>query len=651
MSFEQVTLRQRKLLNYLQNQTTLVSGDHLANFLHVSVRTIRNDITEINASLSSVGISIVAQKSKGYHLQVENPDILKALTQKSDSFATREDRVRYLAFTLCLSDIPVNMYDLEDEMFVSHTTLEHDLHHLNMQYVIAYPRIKLTQKKGYLEFEKDERKRRAILTRLFCDDWNYHTRENAYYSYDYLDTKLVDLIMEKVSYYTNKYGIRLEDTGRVSLNLSIAVMYERTMSGHALKYDAEPAAVTDPDTYTDANLGKAINELLDDLENILQFTISPIEREEIYQMAAQNRLLDTNEIRLFTAKHYFPKDILNVADAYLDKIRNVFHIDLTEDDDFYITLAQFILNLKMPYHSFNTFQLNPNLSRNTLKIPFEVAVLFQDLAPEYLGYYLNHTELMYLAFCISGAFEYLHRSPDKQLRAAICCHLNLTASWALKRKIMSRFGCFLHIDALLPVNATKIFDFSTVDLALTTVNKPITDCPTAKVLYISPFMTAEDYKNVEDFISKKRLEILASPAGYTFNELLPQAFWHEQITSIDRFLILETLISDFIDVGYVGKEYYEDVLRRESISTFAFAPGIVLIYSLKPSTKTCLSVATLKHRMTWNSYKIRTVIAAALRPEDAPLIFQLIQQVYELGDEAQTIGQLKTKEEIIDFFS
>ncbi len=690
MRYELITLRQRKLLNYLQNQSSLVSGDHLARYLHVSVRTVRSDIAEINANLSASGITVVAEKSKGYRLQAENPDILKELTQKSDSFATREDRVRYLAFTLCLSDIPVNMYDLEDEMFVSHTTLEHDLHHLNMQYVLAYPRIRLIQKKGYLEFEHDERKRRAILTRLFCDDWNYHTRENAYYSYDYLDNKLVDLIMEKVSYYLDRYGIRLEDKGRVTLNLAIAVMYERTKTGHALENIANttdtPPTLSGPSDDSgmtrsgnasaeqsgspgaaqsggmasspaetageprDTELDSAINELLDELEEILHFTISPAEREEIYLMAAHNRLLDTDEIRRRTPRRYFSEEILRTTDAYLEKIRGTFHIDLCGDEDFYITLCQYVRYLSLPYHGFNTFQLNPNLSRGNLRLEFEIAVLFQDLATKYLGYYLNHTELMYLAFCISGALEYFHHSEKEQFHAAICCHLNLTATWALKRKIMSKFGYFLHIDTLLPVNATKIYDFSKVDLVLTTVNKPITDCPTAKVIYISPFMTAEDVARLENVITQKRLERIASPTGYTLGELLGQAFWHEQITGVDRLSVLHTVISDFIEAGYVGKDYYEDVLRRESISTFAFMPGIVLIYSLKPSKKTCLSVATLKHRMTWNAYKIRTVIAAALRPEDAALIFQLIQRVYEANADFQVSGSLKTRDELIAYF-
>ncbi|MDE6830996.1 MAG: HTH domain-containing protein, partial [Lachnospiraceae bacterium] len=43
-----LSLRQRKLLHYLKSRKLYTTGEELANHLHVSSRTIRNDITEIN---------------------------------------------------------------------------------------------------------------------------------------------------------------------------------------------------------------------------------------------------------------------------------------------------------------------------------------------------------------------------------------------------------------------------------------------------------------------------------------------------------------------------------------------------------------------------------------------------------------------------
>ena len=110
------------------------------------------------------------------------------------------------------------------------------------------------------------------------------------------------------------------------------------------------------------------------------------------------------------------------------------------------------------------------------------------------------------------------------------------------------------------------------------------------------------------------------------------------------------LAMDFIRRGYVPQEYLTSILRRESLLTFAFQPSIVLMYSIVPSARTCLSIATLEHRIKQNSYKIRTVIMAALRPEDTSLIFRLINELYYPGFNPNDARFLKTREELIGFF-
>lgn len=111
-----LSLRQRKLVHYLQLQSAYTTGQELASQLQVSARTIRNDIAEINQILNGTGIRIASKRSEGYLLVSSNQDQLKELSRTSSSFLSRDERVRHIAFRLCLSDEPVNLYDLEDEM-------------------------------------------------------------------------------------------------------------------------------------------------------------------------------------------------------------------------------------------------------------------------------------------------------------------------------------------------------------------------------------------------------------------------------------------------------------------------------------------------------------------------------------------------------
>ncbi len=93
-----LSLRQRKLLHYIQDQHSYVTGTELANHLQVSARTIRSDVAEINENLQGTGISIISKRSLGYLLKVEDKKLLKELNQVSNTFLTRDDRTRHMAF-------------------------------------------------------------------------------------------------------------------------------------------------------------------------------------------------------------------------------------------------------------------------------------------------------------------------------------------------------------------------------------------------------------------------------------------------------------------------------------------------------------------------------------------------------------------------
>lgn len=637
-----LSLRQRKLVHYLQLQSAYTTGQELASQLQVSARTIRNDIAEINQILNGTGIRIASKRSEGYLLVSSNQDQLKELSRTSSSFLSRDERVRHIAFRLCLSDEPVNLYDLEDEMFISRTTLEHDLHVLRADYILPAPHIKFHRHKNTVSFEPDERKRRAILNRLFTENWNYNAKGNAYYQYQYLDERVVNLIMQEVNYYMTRYNIMMEDINMVILDLAIAIMYYRVTSGREL---TEPLEVQ----YQDSTAVHAVEDLLDSLEDKLSCHFPSIEREDIYLHVSCSRMLDAGKLNFATVEAFFEKDIIDLADTYIRRIADTYRLDFSDNEDFYITLLQYLRYLSLPVHYFNLVQTQSDIARSRLLIEFEIAFSIQSLALDFYGNYLDDTELLYLAFCISGALAYKNRTSPR-LKTVIMCQLNLSSSWDLKHRILSKFKDYIDLSALLPVYVKDNYDFTKVDLIITTANKEITREPNCKTLLITPFLTQADQEKLENHIVKTQINRLYNTSLPSIQELFQEAFWHEKVVADDRFSVIEMLAKDFISRGYVSGNYLADILRRESILTFAFQPSIVLMYSLEPSTKTCLSIATLDHRIKWNSYKIRTVIMAAIRPEDITIVFRLINELYYEGFSPDETRFLKTREELIDFF-
>lgn len=637
-----LSLRHRKLLHYLQHNTGFVTGEELATHLNVSARTIRNDVTEINQILSGLDIRIASKRSSGYKIEAKSLKELNELNQTSSSFLSREDRIRHITFRLCLSDEPLNLYDLEDEMFISHTTLEHDLEELRKQYVLPEPHIEFLRYRNTICFGTDERKRRMILNHLFTDNWNYNARGNAYYQYQYLEEELVNQIMPQTQYYLQKYGILLEDINMVILNLSIAIAYFRISTGHELQNE-------NPIPYEDSAAIHAATELLNAMEDTLNCKFSFAERKEIYLHVSCSQLLDAGKLNFASVESIFDRDILKLTDDYIQEIKTIYHIDFSDNEDFYITILQFLRYLSLPIHNFNRIQIPADISRANLLIPFEIAFLIQPLALSFYGNYLDSTELLYLAFCISGALAYANRTSPK-LKTVVMSHLNLTSTWDLKHKLLSKFTDYIDLTALLPVYIKDTYDFSKIDLVVTTTTKKITDVPNCKTMIVSPFLSAADQEQLDQFINQRQIARLSSCNLPSFVTMLGQAYWHEGIQVEDFLSVAELLSSDFINNGYVPAEYLTNILQREAILSFAFSPSIVFMYSLIPSTRTCLSVATLDHRIKWNNYKVRTVIMAAIRPEDTSLVFRMFNDLYYGNFNLNDTRFLKTKKELLDFF-
>ena len=279
---------------------------------------------------------------------------------------------------------------------------------------------------------KKMKKGTSVLNYLFYEDWNYNTGGNTYYGYNFLNKEILESIMEECPIHLSKYHIKMEDPSLVSLNLSIAIMYHRIQSGH-------PLPNTAPILRSDTQASFAAQSLMDTLEKNLHCSFNQEEKDDIYLRIASGHLPDISHMNLSELSRFFGPVTLDLANAYIEKINQDFHLDFSGDEDFFITLLSYLQYLQAPVHIFN-LQGNPDITKKNLLAEFEIAYLFQNLALEFLGYYIDQTELLYLAHCISGALEFLYEThPDTKLKTVICCHMNMSAAWALKRKVLGAF--------------------------------------------------------------------------------------------------------------------------------------------------------------------------------------------------------------------
>lgn len=635
-----LSLRQRKILQNLKYKTEYVTGEELANELNVSSRTIRNDINEINNLLKDSGIVIKSKRSVGYLLQTKDSAELAHILKINDSFLSRDDRIRYILYRLCIEEDPINLYDLEDEMFISSTTLDIDIQTLKKNYILEYPFIKFYKKKNFISLESDELKRRLILNQIFAENWDYNSTGNAFYNYPDLDNDILLLIMSEIKIYLGEYNVRLEDLSMVELSLGISITYFRIQNGF---YITKPSTHTTNDKFSI----HLIDDILDSLEDKLDIRFPPNDRLPFYYFMASSKLLNAKLLNFRTVKDYFNHEIIEMCDEYIQQIKEVFHLDFSSDEDFYITTLQLFRSIKVPFRRPNNLITQEYSLRTQYLIEFEIAYLIQPLALKYFGSYFNYSEIAYLAFCISGALSYYNRTLPK-INAVILCHHNLSVAWNLKHTVLENFSDFIDIHELLPAYSKDMREFNDTDLILSTVNKNMTNSVSCKSLQISPFFTEKDRHNLRHYIHSMRIETLYNNTGLSLYDLLNNASWIENSNCCDFFDALKLLYNELTKKLSLDVSFLASIMQRESILTFSYRPHICCIYQIGDYEKTSACAMTLNHRIKYHDNKIRIIILVAISKNDSNFIFQMLNEFFNSDFNLTDLKFLKTKKEILD---
>ena len=127
--------RQRKILRFLNGNQVYMTGQALSERLGISARTVRSDIVEINRCIDPTVAKIIAYRSKGYRLEIYDRERFHSYISGNVVLLTREDRTQYLLLRLLWSEAPLRLDQLEDEMYISRTTLEGDIQALQSNWL------------------------------------------------------------------------------------------------------------------------------------------------------------------------------------------------------------------------------------------------------------------------------------------------------------------------------------------------------------------------------------------------------------------------------------------------------------------------------------------------------------------------------------
>ena len=232
--------RLAQLFDLLQNET--LPQDELAQRLSVSTRTVRADITALNALLASHGAQFILSRGNGYQLKIDDAERYQQL-QSSHPRALRiprtgPERVHYLVVRFLTSAFSLKLEDLADEWFISRATLQSDMVEVR-EWFTRYNLTLETRPRHGMKLFGSEMSIRACLTDLL---WELAQQDglNPLVTEVALNAGVPEQLVAVLHDTLTRHHIRLTDEGELFVRLYCAVSVRRISEGYPLpEFSAE----------------------------------------------------------------------------------------------------------------------------------------------------------------------------------------------------------------------------------------------------------------------------------------------------------------------------------------------------------------------------------------------------------------------------
>ena len=601
--------RQKKLLSVLNKRHGAASGKELAASLDVSERTVRSDIKEINEQLAEYGISINPVYGKGYVLSVKDRRVFVELFSERESYLSRDDRVRTLLIRLLRENDWCELGSLEDEMFVSRTTLENDLKTVKKRISARHPYLQMERRGNYVRLENNEIKRRDILIRSYAEYWDYDSREGIVLKRDELGVEVLREIQTVLKEAFRKWKILLDDSAFIYMTLSVAMVYYRGKDGHVIRH----TEASRPDSDISDAVGFVMARLNESWEMEIRraelIWLSDILRQLILlcnQSYSKNWALDHTDVLC----HHIVNDLL-------EKINQRYGLEFLADDRLFVDLLKHVQSL---FDGVVAPQIQNHILGEELrrKYPFlgDVAHFTRLYLEEQCEIELGRDEEDYLFPYLISAYRLLRdRQFENGIPICVISHLNTSITHYLMEQLRNHFKGRLDLRGPYPIHAKEIAFESKPELILSTVQtnsfNKMADVP---VIMVSPMLERTERKTVEIYMDRVLCRSILGDLPQDVSAYFRQGLVCEldnkeslstTLAAIHGKMQEKKLVDEQLTPADPEKEY--NVLLRN---------GLLFIYQTQEKTEeTAAALVKLKKNISWRHLRSVQTILYLVLPE------------------------------------
>ena len=546
------------LFELLQNEP--LPQDELARRLGVSTRTVRADITALNALLQHHGAQFILSRGEGYRLNVEDEQRFAALraapARQQRIPRTASERVQHLLVRFLTSAFSLKLEDLAEAWFVSRATLQNDMAEVR-EHFNRYNLTIETRPRHGMKLFGSEMAIRACLTDLLWQIWQLDNA-NTLLTEEALTPGALAQVALSVQENFSRYHIRMTDEGEQFICLYCAVAVRRISEGYPLsgfKADEVEPSVRDA--------AYAIAGVIQDLAG------KPISKSEKNWLCVH---IAARQIQEVAPSAINADDDEALVEYILNYINTHYNYNLLTDEQLRADLLTHIKTMITRVR----YQINlPNPLLDNIKqhypLAWDMTLAAVSSWGKYTPYTINENEVGFLVLHIGVGLErHYNIGYQRQPHVVLVCDTGNSTVRMIQAMLLRKYPQ-LEVTRIISLRDYEQLTSVEEDFVISTARVSEKDKP---VVIMSPFPTEYQLEQIGRLVLVDR----------TRPWMLEKYFDAQHFRIINQPITQEALFSELCAQlkaeGYVDDAFLPSVVEREAIVSTMLGEGIALPHSL-----------------------------------------------------------------------
>ncbi|MEW5282267.1 BglG family transcription antiterminator [Klebsiella michiganensis] len=597
--------RLAQLFTLLQNET--LPQEELAQRLSVSTRTVRADITALNALLLHYGAQFILTRGSGYQLVIHDPTRYQTLEESAPKAQhiprTAADRIHFLLVRFLTSAFSIKLEDLADAWFVSRATLQGDMVDVRERFQ-RYQLTLETRPRHGMKLFGSEVSIRACLTDLL---WELSQQGplNPLIGEEAFDASVPTLLAGVLQETLTRHHVRLTDAGERFICLYVAVAVRRVSEGYPLAdFSAEDVG---------QNVRDAARELANTMQQLAGKLLAPAEEEWLCVHLAARQVQDVDPGTISA------DDDEALVNYILRYINQQYNYNLLDDAQLRADLLTHIKTMitRVRYQIMIPNPLLENIKQH-YPMAWDMTLAAVSSWGKYTPYAISENEIGFLVLHIGVGLErHYNIGYQRQPQVLLVCDTS-NAMVRMIEAILQRKYPQLEIAATLSQREYEQREEIAEDFVISTVRISEKEKP---VVTIAPFPTDYQLEQIG------KLVLVDRTRPWMLNKYFDEAHFQVIDTPMDQQALFAALCQQLQQEGFVGAEFHGSVVEREAIVSTMLGDGIALPHALGLlAKKTVVYTVIAPHGIAWGDETAHIIFLLAISKseyEEAMAIYDI----------------------------